>query len=633
MRSVAIPILAASWLLASPVLAETASSVSPLVVTATLVPTPIETAPASITLITAEDIASHQWASLPQALSTAPGLNIVQVGGPGGEASVFIRGADSNHTKVLIDGIEVNDPSQNDAFDFGQVLTWDIAGVEILRGPISSLYGSDALGGVISITTKSGEGRPDLVERAEAGSFATFDQEGSLSGSSGAVEYALEAAHFRAGDTPVTPPGLLAPGERAIGNFYDNLTGSAKLGYRVSDSLKLRLVVRAVSSLLRSTGEDFLVFPATPDAAQTIQRDLRALMRLEADLSPPGSRLDQVFSLDYARFDSRIQGPDEGAGFPAPTIDEGDRTSLSWLGKIRLTQEGTLIVGARDDIDRLIASPINAEDADRAIFAELDASPLAALTAAASGRLDEDQRFGSEATWRLAGSWRWATSGTVLKASAGTGFSAPSLTQLFVSFPAFNFFANPRLRPEQSFGVEAGLQQPIGPIRLGALVFHDSIRDLIAPSAAGTTNVNIGLASDWGWEASASARLSNAFEAKADWTYVVAMDDIAHQELLRRPKDKGDLSAIWRPSGRATLAVSFIYVGAWVDGDRDFSIPRLEASPYAVVDLSASWKATRRFTLFGRIDNLLDRRFQNPVGFLAPDFGVYGGVKADLSGG
>ncbi|MGH6992079.1 MAG: TonB-dependent receptor plug domain-containing protein, partial [Caulobacteraceae bacterium] len=551
----------------------------------------------------------------------------------GGEASVFIRGADSNHAKVLIDGVEVNDPSQNDSFDFGQVLTWDIARVEILRGPISSLYGSDALGGVISVTTKSGKGPPDLVGRAEAGSFATFDQEGRLSGSSGAFEYALEAAHLRAGDTPVTPPELLVPGEQAIGNFYDNLTGSAKVGYRVSESLKVRLVIRAVSSLLRSTGEDFLVFPAIPDAAQTIQRDRQALMRLEADLSPPGSRLDQAFSLDYARFDSRIQGPDEGAGLPAPTTDDGDRTSLGWLGKIRLPSEGTLILGVRDDIDRLISSPINAEDADRAIFAELDTSPSAALTLAASGRLDEDQRFGSEATWRLAGSWRLAASGTVVKASAGTGFSAPSLTQLFVSFPAFNFFANPRLRPEQSFGVEAGLEQPIGPVRLGGDIFHDSIRDLIATNAAGTTNINIGVASDWGWEASASARLSGAFEATADWTYVVAMDDIAHQELLRRPKDKGDLSAIWRPSARTTLAMSLVYVGAWVDGNRDFSVPRLEASPYAVVDVSASWKASRRFTLFGRIDNLLDRRFQNPVGFLAPCFGVYGGVKADLSGG
>ncbi len=132
--------------------------VSPLVITATKIATPLDQVASSITLITADQIADHQWRTLPDALQDVPGLNLVQVGGPGGVTSVFIRGANSNQTKVILDGIEVNDPSQNDAFDFGQVLTSDIDKVEVLRGPQGSLYGADALGGVINIVTRKGDG-------------------------------------------------------------------------------------------------------------------------------------------------------------------------------------------------------------------------------------------------------------------------------------------------------------------------------------------------------------------------------------------------------------------------------------------------------------------------------------------
>ncbi|MGH7736226.1 MAG: TonB-dependent receptor, partial [Gemmatimonadales bacterium] len=147
MRAIACAL--ACLTLPSLALADPPTPVEPVVVTATLTPTPLDQVASSITLITAADIEAHQWRSLPDALTAVPGLDVVQTGGLGGQTSVFIRGADPNHTKVLIDGVEVNDPSQNDAFDFGQVLTADLARVEILRGPQSSLYGSDALGGVV----------------------------------------------------------------------------------------------------------------------------------------------------------------------------------------------------------------------------------------------------------------------------------------------------------------------------------------------------------------------------------------------------------------------------------------------------------------------------------------------------
>src|SRR5215212_6047302 len=206
-----------------------------IVVSATLVETPVNEIGSSVTVITDKEIERDQKRTLPDVLRTVPGLNIVQTGGPGGKTSVFMRGSNSNHTKVLIDGIDANDPSQDGVFDFGQVLTSDIAQVEVLRGPQSSLYGSDAIGGVVNIITKTGEGPPQFRAMLEGGSFETFNQSASLSGSVSRFNYAFNVAHFLADDTPVTPLDLLPPGRKRINDSYENITLSTKLGVDLTD--------------------------------------------------------------------------------------------------------------------------------------------------------------------------------------------------------------------------------------------------------------------------------------------------------------------------------------------------------------------------------------------------------------
>src|SRR5580704_16135348 len=189
-------------------------SAETIVVTATRVPTPESQIASSITVITASDIDARDAQTLPDILQDVPGLNVVQTGGAGGQTSVFVRGTNSNHVKVLVDGIDVSDVSSpNDAFDFGQFLTPDIQQVEVLRGPQSGLYGSDAIGGVINIVTKSGEGPLHVSAGVEGGSFDTFNQTGSVAGSDGAFHYVASIEHLDSGATPVTPLDLLSPGE------------------------------------------------------------------------------------------------------------------------------------------------------------------------------------------------------------------------------------------------------------------------------------------------------------------------------------------------------------------------------------------------------------------------------------
>jgi vitamin B12 transporter len=636
LRSAALA--AASTVALSGAAAAQETEVAPVVITATLIPTPINEVGSSLTLITADQIEQRQWRTLPDALIETPGLNLVQEGGPGGQTSVFIRGANANHTEVIIDGVEANDPSQLGAYDFGQGLAAGVEKIEVLRGPQSSLYGADALGGVIDIVTTAGEGPPRVTASLEGGSFATFNQTLGVAGSEGGFHYALDLAHFRSGDTPVTPPGLLAPGEAAIGDPYDNLTGAAKFGYEFTRDLSVGLVLRYVDADYRSTGENFDVFPAVPDSVQSSQWERQVFARAEARLGLFDGRLENVFGVAYAHFHTSIQSPDDGFGLPAAVIDEADRLKFDWLGTVVLDRRDTLVLGVDETTDRLIDSPVSVSESRVGGFAELQARPFAGLAVAVSARIDADDRYGDYATWRVAPAYTLAATGTVLKASAGTGFKSPTLSELFVSFPDFEFFANPNLKPERSFGYDLGFEQPLGRARFGATWFHNDIRDLIEAGpepAAGPfaeTYLNIGRATTYGVESFVTFRLTEGLDLRADYTWLIARDDVAREELLRRPRNKATFSAAWRASPRLRLTASLLYVGAWVDGNRDFSIPRLMASPYATVNLAGDYELGHGLTLFARINNLLDRRYEEPVGFDKPGFGAYGGVRVSLGG-
>ena len=216
-------------------------------ISATGTPEPLTDVGSSVTVIDAAQIEREQRRTVPDALSLAPGLNVAQTGGPGGQTSVFIRGTNSNQVKVLIDGIDASDPSNpNGSFDFGQLLTYDLSRIEVLRGPQSGLYGADAIGGVISLTTKAGEGPPKAKALIEGGSFGTLNETMGFSGSTPVFSYNMNLAHFDVANTPVTPPELLPPGRQAIGNAYENWTLSTKLG-RILAILWTRALSRATS--------------------------------------------------------------------------------------------------------------------------------------------------------------------------------------------------------------------------------------------------------------------------------------------------------------------------------------------------------------------------------------------------
>jgi vitamin B12 transporter len=596
-----------------------------IVVTATRIPTPEIQVASSISVVTAADIADRQIQTLPDLLKDLPGLNVIQTGGAGGQTSVFMRGTNSNHTKVLVDGIDVSDPSSpSGTFDFGQFLAQDIQKVEILRGPQSGLYGSDAIGGVINVITKSGSGPAQFTAGAEAGSFDTFNQTAGVSGSLDQFHYAANLEHLHSGATPVTPLDLLAPGERRIDDYYDNLTGSTKLGFDVTEHFDVGLVARYTDSHLRLTGENEDNFPLDfPDSAQSANDTRQYYARATAHLVSLDGGLEQTLGIAYSDVKSFETSPEN------PESDFfGSRVKIDWQGNIRLATDEKLVLGAEHQRDEMTV-PLSASTTIDSGYAELQSSVDDALFNTLSVRYDDNDRFGSKVTYRVAPAYVIQETGTKLKASVGTGFKAPTLSQMFQNFPDFDFFANPNLRPETSLGYDLGVEQSLSSdsVRFGVTYFRNDIKNLITDNIDFTTDVNVGRAVTEGVESFASYQPLRQLTFRLDYTYTQATDDILHEELLRRPKHKVDLNAAWHATDRLSLNATVLSVSSWIDGNRDFSIPRLTAPGYTTVDVAASYDLSGNLTLYGRVTNLFDRHYENPVGFLQPSIGAFAGIR------
>ncbi len=627
------------------------------VVSPSSVVTPSDQSASSVTVITAADIETRQIQTVPDALAAVPGLNVVQAGGPGSATTVFIRGTNYNHVKVLVDGIDVSDPSNSGgAFDFGQLLTGDIERIEVLRGPQSGLYGSDAIGGVISITTKSGSGPPKVTASFEGGSFGTTNERGSLSGSQGDFNYVFNVQHFQSASTPVTPSYDLAPGEQRNNDFYDNWTYSTKLGAQVSDSLAFNAVARYTDSKLHYTNDDFLDFAplSFAEPIQSTQLAHQFFGRAEAVWSPFAG-FKNFIGVNYTdlwtwNFDPNADNFYVPAVVP-PQTNLGTRLKFDYRGEWQFAPGQLLMVGGEDQNETLrtnsssIVDPTftyetffttNAERRNDAGWLELQNQLTKEFSIVSNLRYDANQQFGDHTTFRVAPVYIVPSTDTKLKASYGTGFKAPSLEDLYASFLPY-FVANPTLKPEESAGWDAGFEQPIDHdrFRFGSTYFRNDIRNLIelvfvSPGVNGLANVDV--ASTFGFENFAAWSVSKSLNLRADYTYTVAKDDLTGQQLVRRPKNKASLTATWQATDRLSLSSTLLYVGSWWDFNRSGTETDIKAPAFTTVNLAANYALNGDATLFARIDNLFNKQYEDPMGFLRPGFGAFAGIRFSAGG-
>jgi vitamin B12 transporter len=628
-----------------------------ITVSATTIPTPTDQVASSVTVITAADLQRDQRKTVPDALNAVPGVNVVQTGGAGGQTSIFMRGTNPNHVKVFIDGIDASDPSSPAGnFDFGHLLTGDIERIEVLRGPQSGLYGSDAIGGVISITTKKGEGPPKVNASLEGGSFGTFNQTAGVSGSQGSFNYSVNVQHLRSTSMPVTPLNLLPPGQPRNNDSYDNLTYSTKLGADLSDNVTVNLVGRYTDAKLGFTGDNFSLFPIDlPEPLQSTQVNHNLFTRGEVVWSPFDGKFKNFFGVNYSNqwnynvnpntdfaansfgtFVTPLVGP--------PTTNLGVRTKYDWRGEVRVLPGQTVVLGLERQNDSLRTDTTGTTDfvsftqttttantGNKAGYIELQSEFSKRLFLVSNIRYDDDDSFGPHTTWRLAPVFIVPGTETKLKATYGTGFKAPTLNQLYVNNPALFFTANPNLEPELSKGYDFGFEQSLLQDRLnfGVTYFHNSITNLIAfsPVFTGPSIVNIGLATTYGIEAFAAVAVTEQLKVRGDYTQTVTRDENTGFGLLRRPGNKESLTAIWMPINPLSLSATVLNVGSWVDIDRIGAVLRLDAPAYTTVNIAANYEVDKHLTLFARADNLFNYQYQNPAGFMRPGLGVFGGIR------
>ena len=594
-----------------------------VVVTPTRLPTPENEVGSSITVITDEEIQRKQQRTLPDALRDVPGLNVVQNGGPGGLTSVFIRGANSNQTKVFIDGIDATDPATG-TFNFEHILTWDIERVEVVRGPQGGLYGADAIGGVINIITKRGSGPGQFAGSLEGGTFGTFNQNARMSAAAERYNFYFDFAHFHASATPVTPSDLVLPGRSVQGDSYDNKTFSGRFGANLTDNFDIGVVTRYIDTSLLFTGDDFL----GPESLKSTEKDEQLFTRGTAHLVSFDGVLDQTVGFAYTKFNQRDFDPNPPA--PTPSFFNGDRRKADWQADIKLMPGQILTFRAEHQRDE-ITNPV-AEITDNAGMVQLQYSISDRFFNAVSVRYDSYDTFGAQPTFRIAPTFQIPETGSRLKGSVGTGFKAPTLADLFQNFPSFNFFGNPNLKPETSTGYDLGFEQTFleERVQLGATYFHNDIDNLITINDTGTSLQNVGEATTYGVESFLTYTPWEPLTLRADYTFLIAMDDITDQELLRQPKHKASLNAAWHVTEAAVLSATLLYVGPWVDANRAGTMSGVPANGYTIVNLAGSYDLSQGLSAYARIDNLFDRRYQDPVGFLRPGFGIFAGLRVAL---
>jgi vitamin B12 transporter len=602
-----------------------------LVISATRVPTPAEQVASSVTVITAEEIAQKQLRTLADALQQVPGLNVVQQGGPGSLTSVFVRGTNSNHVKVLIDGIDVSDPSApSGAFDFSQFQLVDVERIEILRGPQGALYGSDAVGGVINIVTKKSTAGSHVAVSAEGGSFGTFNQTASVGGGTDRFTYDFDYAHQQVAHTVTTPSEWAVPGRPINADSLDNQTFAARLGYKLTDYIQAGLDVRYIESLFKFTQDDYL----GPEAERSYSLDREWFTRATLHQESESGRFDQTLGFSLTRYDRDTIDPNPTA-YSSYMGYHGQRTKFDWQGNYRIVDGQTITAGAETSHDQLSnTTPASGTQTDNAGFLQLQSDFGHGLYNTASVRVDDYDTFGSHGTWRLAPAFVIPDTGTKLHASVGTAFKAPSLDQLYTSYPGFDFYANPNLKPETSTGYDGGIEQKFAGDRLKVDVtyFRNDIHNLIDYNSTYTSLINVGRATTQGVETTIGWAATNRLDLSANYTYTQAHDDTNDQTLLRRPKHKANFDAHWQATDRLSLNASMIVVGPWVDIGRDGYPTGIVTGGYTTFNLAASYDLGHGLELFGRVDNLLDRRYEDPVGWLHPGIGVYGGLRASLDG-
>ncbi len=582
----------------------------------------------SALVITAEQLDQRQARDIADVLRDVPG---VAVAGIAGQTQIRLRGSEANHVLVLVDGIEVSDPFAGE-FDIGTLQAEPGARVEVLRGPQSALYGPDAIGGVIAYESASGRGRPGFATRLEGGTDNTVN---------GALRYGAAGSGWDAALSAVVVSTDGQPnarnGTRDIGR--DSYTVSGKGAVDVAQGLALRAAARFIRTEGQFNDSDSdrtsPTFGLTIDSPGTrfTNEAIYALIGARAEVLEGRWTHDLSAQVADVTRDTRT-------AFGPSSASEGDRVKASYVTALRLADAHSLTFAADYEVEGFrnttpggFAFTGRREIEQVGLVGEYRYSGEA-FDLSAALRHDINDLFADATTFRVGAGYR-VTDSTRLRAAAGSGVKNPGFFELF-GFVDGRFIGNEDLRPEKSTGWEVGVDQDLGDAaRLSVTYFDSELKGEIfttfpAPTFIATPGNRATVSEQRGVEVSLNARLGEAWSLDAAYSYLDAEENGV--EEVRRPEHIASAALTWTAPGDAASATLVVrHNGATPDvafTDPSFVPVRVTLDDYTLVNLNARAALTQAISAFARVENLLDRRYEQVFSFVAPGRSAVIGVEA-----
>lgn len=649
-HSAAVTVAAATTLLASlsGAMAQTTpqanrpkDTVDPLqiTVTANRSPLAIQRTGSAVTVVSGEEIAKTNPGTLNDVLRSVPGLDVSETGGPGASSSVRIRGANAGQTLVLVDGIRVNDPSgASGDFDFSTLAPGLIERIEVLRGPQSALYGSDAIGGVVNIITRRGRGPLQAFGQVEAGSYGSHMVNAGAYGAQGPWSYAFAVSEaksagfsrygYRIGRIESRSPTLENDG-------FSRFGGYGRIGYDPGTGFRLEVGAMSVRTRAEYDGA-FGTFPDTPSLSTRVFHQVYG----KASLDTLDGRLTHSLTVFANRTDKRF----DEASFSGTRLPQdarrglsdfiGDRIGTEYQGELKLDAFGKLSFGGKierenaDTFSRNIlplagarTRTLAAEQTTRSAFALWQWPVGDRFDISLGGRIDNIMDVATFNTWRATMAYRIPETGTKLRASVGTGGKAPTLFQLYAPI-----FGNFNLAPEHSAGADAGIDQDVldGRLKLSATVFANRFRNLIDFDTTANRYINVARAATSGIELSGDlSAWPDLLRIKGVYTYLQAKDKATNLTLARRPQHLGKITLVITPTANWTIEPSLTLAAGRFSGNRETS----RLAPYAKLDVYTDYKINENLRVYARAENLTNAHYQEVLNYGTAGRSIYGGLK------
>lgn len=581
-----------------------------IVVSATRVEVPRRRVGSAVTVIPREEIERRREVTVAEILRSVPGVEVVRTGGPGGATSVFIRGANSSHTLVLLDGVRVNS-SLGGSLDWADLTPDLVERIEVLRGPQSALYGSEAIGGVVNIVTRKGRDAALVRAGIEKGTHDAY-RLWATAGAGG------EIWDWSVGASQQETDGVSRAGETAGNSESDpwrNVTVAGSLGRSLQESGTALLSVRYIDATTSLDGFDFFSGPVDdPNFTQ----DREAAVASFAVELPLTSRWTQKVRLGFADETLETRDPDSeplfhNSSLSSTTADIGlqadvtisEHNSFS-VGTTYEKRDGSRRGDFSESVDVFSGYLENRFDWNETLFVT------------AGVRHDNHSVFGGKTTWRVTGSRLLARTKTRLHGTWGTGFKAPTFVDLY-----FPFFGNPDLDPERSESFDLGIEQQAldGDLVFDLTWFSSEVDDLIVFDFATFLAANVAEAKIDGLEAQITWKPGPSFEARASYTRTDSEDVTTGAPLARRPKHRGVVSLTFAPLPRFEGVVSLFAVR-----DR-FDVGGVPLDDYERLDATLDYQLGERWGTYLRARNLLDEDYEEVLGFTSPGAQVVVGLR------